>query len=68
MIELLLAVCLIDEPSACKDVSLTFDPESVSLLQCVMGAQPQLAEWSEAHPKWRIAHWSCGIAGKLAKA
>lgn len=68
MIELMLAVCLVDQPSACKDVSLVYDSESVSLLQCMMGAQPQIAEWREAHPKWQIARWRCGIAGRLAKA
>jgi hypothetical protein len=68
MIELILATCLLDEPTACKEVSLIYSVESVTLMQCMMGAQPEIARWSEAHPKWRVTRWSCAMAGQIAKA
>jgi hypothetical protein len=28
-------------------------------MACMMQAQPQLAQWVEAHPAHQIARWSC---------
>lgn len=67
MLELLVSVCLIDEPSRCKDVSLTFSVESMTPMQCMMGAQPEVAKWIDEHPKWVAKRWSCAPAGQIAK-
>ena len=67
MIELVVSVCLISSPDQCKDVSLIYSAESVSSLQCVMGAQPEIAKWKEAHPKWHVKRWTCQPAGRIAK-
>jgi len=58
MIELVFTACLVATPETCEDRHLTF-AESLSPMQCLMGAQPELAKWSEAHPKWEIGKWKC---------
>jgi hypothetical protein len=67
MIEIVVAVCLIDDPSRCKDVRLSFIADSVSPMECMMNGQLEAAKWLESHPKWQLKRWSCGIAGQLAK-
>ena len=67
MIELTMLVCSLVQGGICKDVSLTFTTEDVSLMQCIIGAQPIIAQWSEQHPNWTVSKWQCGIAGQFAK-
>ena len=67
MIELLIVACLIDDPAQCKDIVLTYASESVTPLQCAMGAQPEIAKWITEHPRWQVARWSCRPAGRFAK-
>lgn len=67
MIELVFAVCLINQPSNCKDVTLNFEGESVTPQQCMMNGQLEMAKWVGDHPNWVIRKWSCGIAGQVAK-
>ncbi|MGQ0672061.1 MAG: hypothetical protein ACT4N2_04175 [Hyphomicrobium sp.] len=66
MLELVISVCLTAEPARCKDVSLTYIAET-SPMQCMMGAPPEIAKWSEGHPKWLIKRWTCQPAGRVAK-
>ena len=67
MIELLVSVCLISDPSRCKDVSLVFAEEGLSQMKCVMGAQPEIAKWMEGNPKWALKRWTCQRPGLYAK-
>jgi hypothetical protein len=67
MLELVVSVCLLDEPARCKDVNLTFAAEGMSHMQCVMGAQPEIAKWIDTHPKWALKRWTCQTAGQFAK-
>lgn len=67
MIELLLGVCLASEPSRCKDVSLIYAAESLTPMQCVMRAQPEIAKWIGTHPGWQLRRWTCRQAGRFAK-
>lgn len=57
MIELAFVACLIEDPTSCRDESLLF--ADVAILTCLVGAQPRLAIWKEAHPDWVIERWSC---------
>ena len=57
MIELVFVACLVTVPDRCEEKALQF--LDVTPMACMMGAQPQLAQWVEQHPKWRIARWSC---------
>jgi hypothetical protein len=67
MIELLLVVCLIDDPAKCKDVGLTYVAESLTPMQCLMQAQPEIAKWIDVHPRWQVRRWTCRPAGQIAK-
>ena len=67
MIELALVVCLAAEPAKCKDVGLVYDSEALTPMQCIMRAPPEIAKWTESHPKWNVMRWSCRPAGTIAK-
>jgi hypothetical protein len=58
MIELVFVVCLAAAEDTCAERSLLFVPEA-GLAGCMATAQPQLAQWVEAHPDLRIARWRC---------
>lgn len=57
MIELLFVVCALGQPDDCRERSLIFT--DVTPMQCLMGAQPELAKWSNAHPNDVITSWRC---------
>ncbi|MGB3243545.1 MAG: hypothetical protein WBB25_03350 [Sulfitobacter sp.] len=57
MIELLFVVCLASDPNQCRQRSLVFT--DVSPTQCLMGAQPELANWIATHPNQQIKSWKC---------
>ena len=67
MIEIAAAVCLIAEPARCKDISLTYETQSVSVFACAMYGQSELAKWSTSHPGWRVSRWRCGEAGQVVR-
>lgn len=67
MIELVVAVCMIDRPSRCKDVTLNFEGDSVTPQQCMMNGQMEMAKWAGDNPNWVIKKWRCGVAGQFAK-
>ena len=67
MIELVVAVCMIDQPSRCKDVRINFEAESVTPRQCMTNGQFEMAKWAGDHPNWKIERWHCGVAGQVAK-
>lgn len=68
MIELVFIVCLAKAPDQCKDVHLTFASEALTVQQCLMGGQPQIARWiSNNPPIWNVKKWSCGPAGRHGK-
>ncbi|WP_299632694.1 hypothetical protein [uncultured Roseobacter sp.] len=57
MIELLFVACLSTAPDECRERSLVFT--DVSPMQCLMGAQPELAKWTANHPNQQIKSWRC---------
>lgn len=67
MLELLVSVCLIADPSRCKDVNLVYSAETLTPMQCLMGAQAEIAKWVESHPQWTARRWTCQKAGLYAK-
>jgi len=44
LIELVVTVCALSLPSQCEDLHLSFSA-GISLNQCVMNAQPYIAQW-----------------------
>lgn len=67
MIEIAFSVCALLPPFNCMDKKLTFEAEQVSIQQCFMFGQFELAKWVGEHPGWRIDRWRCGVAGQVAK-
>lgn len=57
MIELLFVACLSTAPDQCQERSLIFT--DVTPMQCLMGAQPELAKWVAGHPNQEIKTWRC---------
>jgi hypothetical protein len=62
MIELIVSVCVLSHPDQCQEKHLGF-ASSMSLRQCVMSAQPYLAQWINEHPQWLIVRWRCEHPG-----
>lgn len=62
--ELILAVCMLSTPGDCREERLSVSVEEVAPIQCMIGAQPIIAEWSQSHPKWKVERWRCGPAGR----
>jgi hypothetical protein len=50
LIEIILTVCAIANPANCEEKYLQFAWDG-SLQQCVMAAQPYIAEWIGQHPR-----------------
>jgi hypothetical protein len=57
-IDLIVTVCAVLSPATCEERHLVFNSE-VSLRQCVMAAQPYIAQWVGEHPKWTAVKWRC---------
>lgn len=57
MIELLFVACLASAPDECRERSLVFS--DITPMQCLMGAQPELARWSAGNPHMEIRSWRC---------
>ena len=49
LVELIVTVCALSLPGQCEDQHLSF-PANVSLHQCVMNAQPYIAQWINGRP------------------
>jgi hypothetical protein len=62
MIEIILTVCAVANPANCEEKYLQFAWDG-SLKQCVMAAQPYIAEWIGNHPEWVATKWSCDYPG-----
>ena len=62
MIEIILTVCAIANPSNCEEKYLQFTFDG-SIQQCMMAAQPYIAEWIGNHPEWMAKKWSCDYPG-----
>ncbi len=65
MIELAFKACTL--LGLCHDESLLYDPNEVTMMTCLVAAQPELAKWANEHPGYVVKRWSCGVAGRYAK-
>lgn len=57
-IEIVFLACALARPDHCEDKRLQFAWRG-SLRQCVMAAQPYLAQWIGEHPQWTIKEYHC---------
>jgi hypothetical protein len=67
LIELIVTVCAVAQPTQCEDKHLQFS-SSASLNECVMNAQPYIAQWIGDHPKWMAVRWRCNYPGNSNSA
>lgn len=58
LIDLIVTVCAIASPTTCEEAHLQF-AWSGSQQQCMMAAQPYIAQWVGEHPKWNAVRWRC---------
>ena len=57
-VEIVFLVCAIAQPARCEDMHLQFAWRG-SLRQCVMAAQPYIAQWIGDHPQWTVKEYHC---------
>ncbi len=62
VIEIILTVCAIANPNNCEEKYLRFAWDG-SINQCMMAAQPYIAQWIGQHPAWVAKRWSCDYPG-----
>jgi hypothetical protein len=62
LIELVVTVCTLMLPNRCEDQHFSFSAD-MSLKQCVLNAQPYIAQWINEHPKWDVVRWRCKYGG-----
>lgn len=62
MIELIFVACLAGSPPECRERRLLY--ADMPLTACMLQAQGELAQWTEAHPAWAVRHWACRPAGR----
>lgn len=58
LVELIVVVCSILSQNVCSEKHFVFESQG-SLSNCMMEAQPHLAQWAGGHPNERIARWRC---------
>ena len=58
VIELIITVCAVLSPNVCEERHLTFSA-NFSPKQCVMAAQPYIAQWIGVLPKCTAVIWRC---------
>ncbi len=66
--ELILSICLIANPGTCREEAVSVGAElRPAPVQCMIGAPPVIAEWSETHPKWKVTRWRCARPGAAGR-
>ncbi|MDP9836318.1 hypothetical protein J2T09_001062 [Neorhizobium huautlense] len=60
MVDLILTVCLLANPTSCREEHLLFESRG-SLFQCMILAPTEIAKWSEEHPALLIKRWRCAF-------
>ena len=62
MLELVFSVCLIANAQSCQDVHLTYGAQRVSLMECALVGQVEMAKWVAEHPGYRVTRFRCDTA------
>jgi hypothetical protein len=62
MFEIVFSACLIAGAQSCKDVHLTYEGRRVSMMECFVTGQAEMAKWIAVHPQYRVAKFRCGTA------
>ena len=66
---IILAVCMIQTPSICKEVNISVEPDPTGSLQlpyhCARRGQLEAQKWIGENSTWRVESWACRPHGKL---
>ena len=63
---ILLSVCLLSQPSACREERLSFSFEEANAFACMIRSQEKIAEWQQSHPGYRVSRWRCVARAKVS--
>jgi hypothetical protein len=63
VIKVIATICLLSGGACHEETVTTTDMSGVTLQACLMGA-PQLAEWMQTKPQYRLKNWKCQIGNK----
>ena len=61
MIQMVLLVCLLSDPTKCHEETPAFIASHASLHSCMFQGQIIAAQWEEQHPKYTVRRWVCGM-------
>lgn len=67
LIAIVVTVCALAHPDQCEEQRLEYMWNG-SLKQCVMTAQPYIAQWIGEHPKWSVKSYHCEYPHAKEKA
>ena len=63
VIDLVLTICLISNPTSCREERLHFENRG-GLNNCMFLAPTAIAKWSGEHPKHKVVRWTCDYPTK----
>ena len=63
VVDLVLTICLISNPTNCREERLHFENRG-SLNNCMFLAPTEIAKWSGEHPKLKVVRWKCDYPSK----
>ena len=63
VIDLVLTICLISNPTSCRVERLHFENRG-GLNNCMFLAPTEIAKWSGEHPKHKVVRWTCDYPTK----
>ena len=66
MVDLILAICMVDDAKTCREEHLYFESQG-SLDRCMFLAIPYIAQWSGQHPQWVVKAFHCEWAHGLER-
>jgi hypothetical protein len=58
--DLVLLVCLAGLPQNCREERVAVAAAPAHATGCMFSALPVIIEWTEDHPQWNVARWTCG--------
>jgi hypothetical protein len=58
IIELVMTVCTVANLNLCEDKRIKLEA-NISVMACMMTAQPTMAQWVAENPDWQIKRWAC---------
>lgn len=62
--DLILLACLIAAPADCHEARLPILADLAPPMACLAGAQATIAQWTAAHPRYRVERYRCVPSGR----